>query len=124
MLQARVRVEDIEGLDAQFEEVVQAIEANLEEVAATVRDAAKTTSAFTDRSGALRRSIGMRKSRKTQGAYTVYATAPHASLIEYGHVKILWGHPTGGRVAARPFMRQALTFGIRRAVELFRQGKK
>lgn len=121
MLKARVRVEDIEGLDAQFEEVVQAIEANLQEVAITVRDAAKTTGAFKDKTGTLRRSINMHKSRKVQGAYTVYANAPHAALVEYGHTKFVWGHATGERVSARPFMRRALEFGIKRAVELFRQ---
>lgn len=123
MIKVGVRVDNIAGFDAQFEEVVRAIEANVEQVAADVEAEARITSEFSDKTGALRKSIGKRKSRKSEGAYQVFAKAPHAHLVEYGHVLIAWGHPTGKRVAPRPFMRRALESGIKTAVQLFRVKK-
>lgn len=123
MIKVGVRVDDIAGFDAQFEEVVKAIEANVEQVAADVETEAKITSEFSDKTGQLRRSIGKRKSRKSEGAYVVFAKAPHAHLVEYGHVKIAWGHPTGERVGGKHFMRRALESGIKTAVQLFRVKK-
>ena len=134
MIRAKVRVENIQGLDAQFAEVEKAIETNIREVALVARDAAKTTTAFRDKSGNLRRSIKMRKKRNTEATYIVSATGKnagddqdnkgyHAANVEYGHVLIAWGEPTGKRVPAHPFMRPAAEFAIKHAVEIFRRKK-
>jgi len=118
-----------DGLDAQFEEIVQAIEQNLDEVASTVELEAKTTSAFHDKTGNLRASIKKRKSKFENGGYIVEASGRgkskgyHAANVEFGHVLIAWGHPTGRRVPAKPFMRPAAEKGIRKAIELFRVKK-
>lgn len=120
----RVAVVDIDASFAaiakQSEEIVDAF---LKDVAAHVRDEAKTTAAFIDKTGNLRRSIGMRKSKFIRGGYIVKASGRnraegatggkgfHAHLVEFGHSKVLWGRRTGGRVAPRPFMRPALEKG-------------
>ena len=129
MLKARVVLRDMEGFDAQFLEVRKAIDTNLRETATFVRDDAKATSTFIDRTGNLRDSIRMRKSKFEGGGFIVYASGSgtkkgyHASLVEFGHVLIAWGRITGRRVAPRPFMRQALDKGYRHAVSLFRGNK-
>jgi hypothetical protein len=126
MLKANVRVENINGLDAQFEDVIRAIEHNLSEVADIIEGDAQATSSFIDRSGDLRGSIKKQKSKFEDGGYIVMASGKgtakgyHAALVEFGHVLIAWGHPTGKRVPAKPFMRRALERGIIRAVELFK----
>lgn len=123
MIKSKVRVENIEGLDAQIDEVIRAIEGNLDIVAEDVKTEAQSTSMFADKTGNLRKSIGKRKSKFENGGYIVYARAPHAHLIEYGHYLIAWGHSTGRRVAARPFMRKAVERGISKAVQVFRSSK-
>jgi len=100
---------DIEGFDIGLDEIIMDIDAHeVKAVAATVRDKAQATSAFIDRSGKLRDSITMRKSKFEDGGYIVVAKDPKAHLIEWGHVKILWGKITGERVPAKSFMRKAL----------------
>ena len=127
MIKAKVRVEDIEGLDAQFEDVIKAIEHNLSDVADIVKAEAQATSAFIDRTGNLRKSIKKIKSKFENGGFIVSASGKgtskgyHAANVEYGHVLIAWGHSTGKRVAPRPFMRPALEQGIKKAVELFKK---
>jgi len=117
---------NLNGLDAQFEEIVQAIEQNLDAVATHVETEAKTTSAFHDKTGNLRASIRKRKSKFQDGGYIVEASGRgkakgyHAANVEYGHVMIAWGRPTGRRVPAKPYMRPAAEKGIRKAIELFR----
>ena len=98
----------------------EAVDAFLKSVATEVRDNAKATADFIDRTGNLRRSIGMRKSKYVNGGYIVKASGRnrmegaegakgfHAWLVEFGHIKVLWGKRTGGRVGPRPFMRNAL----------------
>jgi hypothetical protein len=81
-----------------------ALEDNLNEVALRVRDYAKSSNAFQDKTGTLRGSI---KKNKVRGGYRVWAKAPHAHLVEYGHVKVLWGNRTGEYVSAKPFLRPA-----------------
>lgn len=123
MIKASVRIENIAGLDAQFAEVIAAIEANEEIVAGVVESEAKSSLLFADKSGKLRKSIGQRKGK--QGGYIVFARAPHAHLVEFGHVMLnKFGKRTKlGRVKAHPFLRQAKEAGIIRAVELFRSKK-
>ena len=126
MIKAKVSLENMEGFDAQLMEVVQAIDANLKETATVVRDDAKATSAFIDKTGNLRDSITMRKSRYPDGGYIVKAGAGgkkkgyHAWNVEFGHVLIAWGRVTGERVPPYPYLRPALEKGIKHAVNLFR----
>ena len=129
MIKVGVRVDNIAGFDAQFAEVVAAIETRVKAVAEDIRDNAKNTAAFHDKTGNLRRSIRMRKKRNQDGVYQVLASGSnrddakgyHAALVEFGHVMIAWGHPTGKRVAAKPFMRPAIEEGYKKAVQLFRR---
>lgn len=126
MIKANVSLQNMDGFDYQLEEVVKAVEHNLNEVAEIVEQDAKSTSAFIDRTGNLRNSIKKRKSRFEDGGYIVIASGRgkdkgyHASLVEFGHTLIAWGHPTGKRVEPKPFLRPALEQGIRKAVELFK----
>lgn len=98
----------------------EAVDAFLKSVAVDVRENAKRSSDFIDKTGNLRRSIGMRKSKYVNGGYIVKASGRnrlegatgakgfHAWLVEFGHEKVLWGKRTGGRVPPRPFMRNAV----------------
>jgi len=127
MIKASVTLRDLDGFDAQLEEVVAAIEANLEEAADTVFKSASTTAAFIDRTGDLRGSIKKKKSKFEDGGYIVQASGAgkdkghHAANVEFGHVLIFMGHPTGKRVTPHPFMRPAQEEGLRKALELFRK---
>ena len=129
MLKAEVVLNDIEGLfDAKFIEVVEAVNANLKETAELVCNEAKSTAGFIDRTGNLRKSIKLRKSKFEDGGYIVIATGKnkekgyHAHLVEYGHVQISpSGKQIGKRVPPHPFMRPALEKGIVKAVALFRE---
>jgi hypothetical protein len=130
MIKMGVRV-NIDGIDAQFEEVLAAIEGNLDAVANVVLHEAQATTAFddSDYTGNLRASIKKRKSKFTDGGFIVEASGRgkskgyHAANVEFGHVMIAWGNPTGKRVPAHPFMRPAAEKGFRSAVELFRVKK-
>jgi HK97 gp10 family phage protein len=121
MIKMSVRVDNINGLDAQFGEVVAAIEANLETVAANVAANAKSSAAFADKDGNLRKSISYKKSKFENGGFIVAARAPHAHLVEFGHVMLnKFGAPTKlRRVPAHPFLRKAVEQGIKEAVRLF-----
>jgi len=123
-----VSVADIaRALESQVAANKDVIDSLLKEVAQVVRDDAKQTAAFIDKTGNLRKSIGMRRSKFIDGGYIVKASGRnrdtdseggkgfHAWLVEFGHVKVLWGRRTGGRVAPRPFMRPALEKGISHA---------
>lgn len=129
MIKADVTVRDIEGFDEQLSTVTDAINSNLEEVAHFVQKEAKSTAAFKDKSGRLRRSIKLKKSKFEDGGYIIVATGKneetgvHAHLVEFGHIKMLFGKITGERVPPRPFMRPALEKGIEKAVALFRENK-
>ena len=126
-----IRVENIDGLDAQFMEVMEAIDANLEEIASYIEAEAQHTAAFIDKTGNLRKSVKKRKSRYKDGGYIVRASGKgkdkgyHAHLVEFGHVMLTYkGMPTKlRRVPAHPFMRPAAEKGIIKAVELFRVKK-
>jgi len=117
MLQAKVDIRNLqEGFDAQLLEVIQAVDANLEETADLVYSEAKSSSAFSDKTGNLRKSLKKKKSKFKDGGYIVFSKAPHAHLVEYGHAVA----GTGKRVPPHPFLRPALEKGIRMAISLFR----
>lgn len=120
LLSARVSVKDIDGLDASLREIMDAIDQSLEATAQFVEHEAQITSAFQDKTGLLRKRIKLKKSKFEDGGYIVQARAPHAHLVEFGHVKFLWGRPTGERVPPHPYLRPALEKGIRYAVGKFK----
>jgi len=118
MLRADVEVRNIEGFDSQFEEVFLAVDANLSEIADTIKEEADNTTEFEDDTGDLRKGNRKRKSRYEEGGYIIYNREPHAHLVEYGHVMLTKdGRPTKlGRVPPHPFMRRALEKGITKAI--------
>lgn len=124
MMSANVSFKDIDQIDAALGEILKAVDANLEATADYVEREAQTTSEFADKSGKLRKRIIKQKSKFEDGGWIVVARAPHAHLVEYGHVKFLWGKPTGERVRPHPFLRPALEKGIKYAVAKFREGAK
>jgi len=121
LMSANVSLKNIEGIDLQLADVLKAIDGNLEATADYVEAEAQITSAFQDKTGILRKRIKKQKSKFEDGGWIVVARAPHAHLVEYGHVKILLGLPTGERVPPHPFLRPALEKGILFAVEKFRK---
>jgi hypothetical protein len=121
LMSAKVSLKDIDQLDVALADILKAVDQRLEDTAEVVEREAKTTSSFTDKGGKLRKSISKQKSKFEDGGWIVVARAPHAHLVEYGHVKFLWGRPTGERVAPRPFLRPALEKGIRYAVAKFKE---
>lgn len=130
LMSANIYVKDIDGLDEQLEDIITAIDSNLEETAGYVFAEAKQTLAFKDKTGNLRKSIRLKKSKFEDGGYIVKATGGggekgyHAHLVEFGHVMFIDGRPTGKRVPPHPFLRPALEKGIRYAVGKFKGLKK
>lgn len=120
MIKAGVRF-DLSGFDETVDQILEIIDQNVSEIASLVESSARSTSAFADKTGKLRGSIKKKKSKFEYGGYIVVARAPHAHLIEYGHVMIAWGRITGKRVPAHPFMRPAKEKGLRLGIELFKQ---
>lgn len=123
---------NLDTFDATVAEVMDAIDQNLEAVADEIYRDAKMTVNFRDKTGNLRRSISLKKSRYDNGGYVISARGKnksgggfHAALVEFGHVMLSpSGHATKkGRVAARPYMRPAKEKGIRLAISLFRSSK-
>lgn len=125
MIKMSVQV-NIDGLDVALEEIVTAINGNLDAVATQVETEARSSAAFIDKTGNLRKSIKKRKSKFTDGGYIVEASGRgkskgyHAANVEFGHVMIAWGNPTGKRVPAHPFLRPAVEKAFKVAVQLFR----
>lgn len=123
LMSASVSLKNIEGLDLQLADVLKAIDGNLEATADYVEAEAKTTAAFKDLTKTLRSRIKKQKSKFADGGWIVVARAPHAHLVEYGHVMIAWGRPTGKRVPPHPFLRPALEKGIRYAAAKFKEAQ-
>jgi HK97 gp10 family phage protein len=84
-----------------------AIDRGAKEVAENILRSAQASTSFKDKTGRLRSSIKMAKSKFKNGGYIVYADAPHAHLIEFGHKGGF-----GGGVGPKPFMRNALKKNI------------
>jgi hypothetical protein len=136
MMRANVSLGDLERLfETSLNEILEAVDGNLDQIATSVKADAIASAEFIDKTGNLRKSIRKRKSKFENGGYIVLARGKsnkndsegdkgyHAHLVEFGHVKVLWGKPTGERVPAHPFMRKALEKNIGLAVELFRNKK-
>lgn len=107
MLEAQVIV-NIEGFDTQLDDIMKEVDGDLQVIAAAVRDEAKASSEFKNKSGDLRKSIKMRKSSFEDGGFIVYTKDPKAHLVEFGHVMFIHGKPTGERVPAHSFLRSAV----------------
>lgn len=97
-------------------DVARYVGENLEELAGEIEDEAKATDFPTSKTGALKRSIKSQKSRYENGGYIVKATAPHAHLVEFGHLLVLPGGIVAGHVPAHPFLHSARNKVLRRAI--------
>lgn len=93
-------------------EVKDHIEQNEESIARAVELKARTSTAFKDVTGTLRKRIKAKKSRYEFGGWIVEARAPHAHLVEFGH-----GGPNPA--PAHPFLRPALESEITEAKAKF-----
>ena len=124
MLSATVQVKDIVGLDATIAEVMDAMDANLKDIAEYVEREAQTTLAYHDKTGNLRKKTKLKVSKYEDGGYIVQARAPHAHLVEYGHVAIPPGKLEGRRVKPHPFLRPALEKGVIYAILKLRDQMK
>lgn len=116
---ASVHIKDLEqGFQDQLEGILLTTDKYLSKIADFVRDEAKRSSDFADKTGNLRRSIRKRKSKYEHGGFIVSASGRnttedgtgngyHAHLVEYGHEVHSHGKPTGKRAAPHPFLRNA-----------------
>lgn len=103
-------------LDAEFAAALMSIVGDvdkvLENAANEVSFEARRTSAFRDKTGRLRGKIEMKKSKFEGGGYIVTARAPHAHLVEFGHLQVVKNKQglvkVVGHVSAKPFLRPAL----------------
>lgn len=64
------------------------IDSDLGGIAAQVFEKAKSSTAFRDKTGRLRQSIWIYRSKYKDGGYVVYVKAPHSHLVEFGHEQI------------------------------------
>ena len=85
------------------------IDSALGTVAAQVYEKAKATTAFRDKTGKLRRSIWIYRSKYENGGYVIYVKAPHSHLVEFGHVQVAKdGKTVLKHVPGKHFLRKAL----------------
>ena len=135
LVRAEARVElpanfDVPGLNAF-------VEMNLLRLAGEIMMEARASSAFSDETGRLRKSIKVQKVRLDgEDAVTVRATSPHAHLIEFGHNQVTRGKMYSKRgktpvrgpgeivgvVPAKPFLRPALLKVMAKYMAGFRAG--
>ena len=97
------------------------IDSALGTVAAQVYEKAKATTAFRDKTGKLRRSIWIYRSKYENGGYVVYVKAPHSHLVEFGHVQVAKdGKTVLKQVPGKHFLRKARN-AVRRKVDAMLQ---
>jgi len=111
-----VNVEGAEELQKMFANMSDEAEAILDEAAEkgakVVLSTAKNTAAFKDRTGALRKSLRIKKEKtkaKNKVSYQIgpkYAKKNSSGGVNYGHL-VEFGVPSRG-IPARPFLRPAL----------------
>lgn len=102
----------VEISDEIPKEVVDFVIENEKAVAKLMAEYARSSTAFSDVTGKLRKSITHKKSKYTDGGWIVRAggkEAPHAHLIEYGTAKS----------GARSFLRVAKDRVIQDAIRMF-----
>lgn len=120
MLKVHMQIEVPEDINlGEFENWV---DERCELLAHEVAAYAEHSTAFEDQSGVLRDSIRALKSKFKDGGWIVMVDVPHAHLVEFGHVKVLWGKRTYQMVPPKPFLRPAMDRVIAHAIELFRSG--
>lgn len=96
----------VEAINSAIEKAGEAL---VRVIADEIAKEAKATSAFSDQTGNLRKSIQVRKAQLGEADLIVGAFAPHAGLIEYGHdIVVGKGGDVVGHVPARPFLGPAV----------------
>lgn len=86
--------------------------------AVAVREIRKNAQSFNVLTGNLKKSIKKRRSKINRGEVIAGAFAPHAHLLENGHLKVLWGKRTGEHVPGTYFVARAQAAVERQAVEV------
>ena len=93
------------------------IDSDLGGIAAQVFEKAKSSMAFRDKTGRLRQSIWIYRSKYKDGGYVVYVKAPHSHLVEFGHAVVTKdGKVLEHRVPGKFFLRKARN-AVRRTVD-------
>ena len=86
-------------------------------IAAQVFEKAKASTAFRDKTGRLRQSIWIYRSKYENGGYVIYVKAPHSHLVEFGHAVVTKdGKVLEHRVPGKFFLRKARN-AVRRTVD-------
>jgi hypothetical protein len=122
----------------EFRELLGQINAAIQdssfEIAGLIAEDAKASAAFIDYTGTpresewhkkhfpnartLRDSIRAKKSKYEDGGAIVYASAPHAHLVERGHILVVHGKVKGS-VPPHPFLGPAAQTRLEEAIEKF-----
>ena len=105
-------------IGAIVEGVKEASKLGLRAVAEEVAARARASSAFTDKTGELRKSITVETPDARSPVVLVKAKAPHAHLIEFGHAKVTPGGRVVGFTPAHPFLTPAAEEVFQRAEEI------
>lgn len=93
------------------------IDSDLGGIAAQVFEKAKASTAFRDKTGRLRQSIWIYRSKYKDGGYVVYVKVPHSHLVEFGHAVVAKdGKVLEHRVPGKFFLRKARN-AVRRTVD-------
>ena len=99
-------------VDIPIEEIRAGVRAEIDSdlggIAAQVFEKAKASTAFRDKTGRLRQSIWIYRSKYKDGGYVVYVKAPHSHLVEFGHAVVTKdGKVLEHRVPGKFFLRKA-----------------
>jgi len=114
---------DFSGFEIADEKVRAIVEAAEKTIAEAAGSEVKATTKYVDKTGNLRKSTKVFKSKFEHGGYIVSVSAPHAHLIEYGTADR--STSTGqfrGKVTARPFLRPMKRKYTRKFRNLVSQG--
>ena len=108
-------------VDIPIEEIRAGVRAEIDSdlggIAAQVFEKAKASTAFRDKTGRLRQSIWIYRSKYKDGGYVVYVKAPHSHLVEFGHAVVTKdGKVLEHRVPGKFFLRKARN-AVRRTVD-------
>ena len=116
---ANIQYAEVEINTKDFDQkLAEYLDENSEQIAKNIAQEAKATTAFIDRTGELRKSIKVKKSKFEDGGYIVRAggrKAKQAWLIEHGRSP---GDNYPG-APAKPFLKPALDNNINEAKRLF-----
>ncbi|WP_302785797.1 HK97 gp10 family phage protein [Bilophila wadsworthia] len=112
-------------VDIPIEEIRAGVRAEIDSdlggIAAQVFEKAKASTAFRDKTGRLRQSIWIYRSKYKDGGYVVYVKAPHSHLVEFGHVQVAKdGKTVLKHVPGKHFLRKARN-AVRRKVDAMLQ---